>query len=116
MGVDSISVVYGPTTVVAGTKVSIVGTTNTSLAGKTAYILKLNDGAPVILAKGQSVDSAGLIKTWAQLQRTGVLQLVVPASTTALTGAAPNSVGTWPWDPNTPLLAKSAEFTITVTK
>ena len=74
------------------------------------------DGAPVILAKGQSVDSAGLIKTWAQLQRTGVLQLVVPASTTALTGAAPNSVGTWPWDPNTPLLAKSAEFTITVTK
>ena len=114
VGIDSITVVYGPTSVPADTKVLIVGTTDKSLAGKPAYILKLNDGGPRILATGSSVNAAGEIKTYAQLLRTGVLQLVVPKTPLPL-GAA-DSVGTYPWDPNTPILAKSAEFTITVTK
>jgi hypothetical protein len=114
VGIDSISVVYGPTTVPADTKVLIVGTTVTSLSGKPAYIIKLNDGAPRVIATGSSVNAKGEIKTYAQLLRTGVLQLVVPR--TPLTLGAADSPGSYPWDPNTPVLAKSAEFTITVTK
>lgn len=114
VGIDGIAVVYGPTTVPADTKVLIVGTTVASLAGKPAYIIKLNDGSPRVIATGSSVNAKGEIKTYAQLLRTGVLQLVVPR--TPLTLGAADSVGSYPWDPNTPVLAKSAEFTITVTK
>lgn len=114
VGIDGITVVYGPTSVPAGTKVLIVGTTNVSLAGKPAYILKLNDGGPRLLATGSSVNSRGEIRTYAELLRTGVLQLVVPR--TPVTLGTADGVGTYPWDPSTPLLAKSGEFTITVTK
>jgi hypothetical protein len=113
VGVDPITVVYGPTSVPAGTKVLIVGTTNKALAGKPAYILKLNDGGPRLLATGSNVSANGEIKTYAQLQRTGVLQLVVPK--TALTLPSADSVGTYPWDASTPILAQSNQFTITVT-
>jgi hypothetical protein len=114
VGIDGVTVAYGPTTVPAGTKVLIVGTTNTALAGKPAYILKLNDGGPRLLAAGSSVNANGEIRSYAQLLRTGVLQIVVPRTPLGL-GAA-DSLGTYPWDPNTPLMAQSGQFTITVTK
>ena len=114
VGVDSITVVYNPTTAPADTKVVIVGTTNNALAGKPAYILKLNDGGPRLLATGSSVNANGEISSYVQLLRTGVLQIVVPK--TPLTLGAADSVGTYPWDPNTPLLAQSGQFTVTITK
>lgn len=113
-GIESITVVYGPTSVPADTKVLIVGTTVKALVGKPVYIIKLNDGGPRLLATGSSLNAEGVVRTYAQLLRTGVLQLVVPKTPLVL-GAA-DSVGTYPWDPNTPILAKSGELTITVTK
>ena len=74
----------------------------------------LDDGGPRLLATGSSVNSRGEIRTYAELLRTGVLQLVVPR--TPVTLGTADGVGTYPWDPSTPLLAKSGEFTITVTK
>jgi len=110
-GVAGVSVVYSPTTASRGQKISIVATTDASLAGKPLYILIVNHGAPRVISTGSVVGSAGLAKTYAVLQRTGVLKLVIPK--TPLAGS-PDSVGTYPFDPATPLLAESAEFTVTV--
>jgi hypothetical protein len=110
-GVAGVTVIYTPTTAARGQKISIVATTDASLAGKPLYILIVNHGAPRVISTGSAVGSSGLAKTYAVLQRTGVLKLVIPA--TPLAGS-PDSVGTYPFDPATPLLAESAEFTVTV--
>jgi len=110
-GVQGVSVVYTPTTAAKGQKVSILATTDASLAGKPVYIVKMNDGAPRVISTGSVVGSAGLAKTYAVLQRTGVLKLVIPAK--PLTGK-PDAVGSYPLDPSATLLAQSAEFTVTI--
>jgi len=110
-GRTGVTVIYTPTTAAKGQKVSILATTDASLAGKPLYIVKMNDGAPRVISTGSVVGSAGLAKTYAVLQRTGVLTLVIPAK--PLTGK-PDSVGSYPLDPTATLLAQSAEFTVTV--
>ena len=99
-----ITVSYAPTTAAKSQKVAIVATTDASLAGKTVYIVKTNDGAPKVLGTGSVIGSKGVAKTYAQLLRTGVLELVVPVS----------PLTTGPFDPATPLLAQSAPFTVTI--
>ena len=110
-GVAGVTVIYTPTTAARGQKISIVATTDASLAGKPLYILIVNHGAPRVISTGSAVGSAGLAKTYAVLQRTGVLKLVIPAAPLA---GSPDSVGTYPFDPATRLLAESAEFTVTI--
>jgi hypothetical protein len=99
-----ITVSYAPTSAAQDQRVEIVGTTDPSLAGKAVWIVKTNDGAPKVLGTGSSVNAKGVAKTYAQLLRTGVLKLVVPAG--LLTAG--------PYDPATPVLAESAPFTITI--
>lgn len=111
MGIEGITVVYSPTTAAVMQQISIIGTTNPSLAGKPVYIVKLNDGAPRVLSTGSVLNKQGVAKTFAQLGRTGVLELVVPAQ--QLTGT-PDSLGSFPFDPSTPLLARSGQFTVTI--
>lgn len=111
VGIEGITVVYAPTTAAVMQQVAITATTSTSLAGKPVYIVKLNDGAPRVISTGSVLDARGVAKTFAQLGRTGVLQLVVPAS--QLQGT-PDALGSFPFDPSTPLLARSGEFTVTV--
>jgi hypothetical protein len=97
-------VAYSPVVAAASQQVTITAGTNRSLAGKTAYIVKWNDGAPRVLGTGTVVGGSGVAKTYVQLLRTGVLQVVVPQS--------PLVAG--PFDPTTPLLAQSARFTVTI--
>ncbi len=111
VGIEGITVVYSPTTAAVMQQISIIGTTNPSLAGKPVYIVKLNDGAPRVLSTGSVLNKQGVAKTFAQLGRTGVLELVVPAQ--QLTGT-PDSLGSFPFDPSTPLLARSGQFTVTI--
>jgi hypothetical protein len=99
-----ITVAYSPVIASSGQQVSIAASTTRSLAGKTAYIVKWNDGAPRVLGTGTVVSAAGVARTHAQLLRTGVLQVVVPAS--ALVAG--------PFAPTTPLLGQSARFTVTI--
>jgi hypothetical protein len=109
--VKGVTVVYTPTTATKGARISILGTTDASLAGKPVYIVKLNDGAPRVISTGSVVGSAGLAKTFAMLQRTGVLKLVIPAVPFT---AKPDATGSYPFDPRTALLAESGEFTVTI--
>ena len=95
---------YSPVVAAASQQVTITSGTNRSLAGKTAYIVKWNDGAPRVLGTGTVVGGSGVAKTYVQLLRTGVLQVVVPQS--------PLVAG--PFDPTTTLLAQSARFTVTI--
>ena len=110
VGVDGITVVYAPTTAALMQPVSITGTTNAALAGKPVYIVKLNDGAPRVISTGSIINAQGIAKTYAQLGRTGVLQLIVPAQ--QLTGT-PDSLGSFPLDPSATILARSGDFTVT---
>ena len=102
--VAGITVGYSPVVASPSQQVSIVASTNRSLAGRTAYIVKWNDGAPRVLGTGAVLSRTGTAKTYAQLQRTGVLQLVVPSS----------ALASGPFDPTTPLLAQSSRFTVTI--
>ena len=111
VGVEGITVVYAPTTAAVMQQVSITGTTNASLAGKPVYIVKLNDGAPRVISTGSILNAQGVAKTYAQLGRTGVLELIVPAQ--QLTGT-PDALGSFPLDPNARILARSGQFTVTV--
>lgn len=111
VGIDGITVVYSPTSAAVMQQISIVGTTSASLAGKPVYIVKLNDGAPRVISTGSTINAQGVAKTFAQLGRTGVLQLIVPAQ--QLQGTA-DSVGSFPLDPDAQILAKSGEFTVTI--
>jgi len=97
-------VAYSPVVAAASQQVTITSGTNRSLAGKTAYIVKWNDGAPRVLGTGTVIGASGVAKTYVQLLRTGVLQVVVPQS--------PLVAG--PFDPTTTLLAQSARFTVTI--
>jgi len=99
-----IGVMYSPTTVKAWELINIVGTTDPSLAGKRAYILKINHGVTSVLDTGSPINSAGIIRTWAKLGRDGELRLIVPAVPVI---AGPLPVGT-------PLLAQSGVFTVKV--
>ena len=103
-GVLGMTVVYSPTTASAGEQVSITASTDRSLAGRTAYVIKLNDGAPRVLGTGTALSAAGIVRTHVVLLRTGILEVVVPRS--------PLVAG--PFDPTTPLLAASARFTVTI--
>jgi hypothetical protein len=98
------TVVYSPTTASAGQLVSITASTDRSLAGRTAYVIKLNDGAPRVLGTGTALNASGIVRTHVVLLRTGILEVVVPRS--------PLAAG--PFDPTTPLLAASARFTVTI--
>lgn len=111
VGIDGIIVVYAPTTAAPMQQVSITATTSAALAGKPVYIVKLNDGAPRVISTGSILNAQGVAKTYAQLGRTGVLELVVPAQ--QLTGA-PDALGSFPLDPSARILARSGEFTVTV--
>jgi hypothetical protein len=110
-GVAGVTVIYSPTTASRGQKISILATTDANLAGKSVYILIVNHGAPRVISTGSVVGNGGLAKTYAVLQRTGVLKLVIPAAPFA---GSPDSVGTYPLDPKARLVAESAEFTVTV--
>lgn len=103
-GVLGMTVVYSPTTASAGQQVSITASTDRSLAGRTAYVIKLNDGAPRVLGTGTALSASGVVRTHVVLLRTGILEVVVPRS--------PLAAG--PFDPTTPLLAASARFTVTI--
>ena len=111
VGIEGITVVYAPTTAAKMQQVTIVATTSAALAGKPLYIVKLNDGVPTVISTGSTINAQGVAKTFAQLGRTGVLELVVPA--TQLTGTA-DSLGSFPLDPNARLLARSGQFTVTI--
>lgn len=111
VGIEGITVVYAPTTAAVMQQVSIVATTSAALAGKPVYIVKLNDGAPRVISTGSTLDAKGVARTFAQLGRTGVLELVVPAQ--ELQGV-PDAAGSFPFDPSTALLARSGQFTVTV--
>jgi hypothetical protein len=102
--VAGITVAYSPVVASPSQRVSIVASTSRSLAGKTAYIVKWNDGGPRVLGTGAVLSRTGTAKTYAQLLRTGILQIVVPSS--GLTAG--------PFDPTTPLLAQSSRFTVTI--
>ncbi len=99
-----IAVAYAPVVATAGQQVSITASTNRSVAGRTAYVIKWNDGAPRVLGTGTVISGSGVTRTYVQLLRTGVLQVVVPQST--LPAGA--------FDPATPLLGQSARFTVTI--
>ena len=58
-----------------------------------------------------AINAQGIAKTYAQLGRTGVLQLIVPAQ--QLTGTS-DSLGSFPLDPSAKILARSGEFTVTI--
>jgi hypothetical protein len=96
-------VAYTPTSATANQKVAIVATTSASLAGRTVYIVRTGT-SPRVLGTGAGINASGVARTYAQLLRTGTLQLVVPKS--------PLAAG--PYDPNTPLLARSGLFTVTI--
>jgi len=102
--VAGITVAYSPVVASASQQVSILASTSRSLAGRTAYIVKWNDGGPRVLGTGAVLSRTGTAKTYAQLLRTGILQIVVPSS--ALTAGS--------FDPTTPLLAQSSRFTVTI--
>ena len=95
---------YSPVVAAASQQVTITAGTNRSLAGRTAYIVKWNDGAPRVLGTGTVIGATGVARTYVQLLRTGVLQVVVPQS--------PLPAGAF--DPATPLLGQSARFTVTI--
>jgi hypothetical protein len=99
-----IGVAWSPTTVQPWEKISIVGQTDASLAGKKAYILKINNGVTNVIDTGSPVSANGSIRTWAKLGRDGELRLIVP---TVPVTAGPLPLGT-------PLLAQSSTFTVKV--
>lgn len=102
--VAGITVAYSPLVAAASQQVTITAGMNRSLAGKTAYIVKWNDGAPRVLGTGTVIGSSGVARTYVQLLRTGILQVVVP----------PSPLVAGPFDTTTPLLAQSARFTVTI--
>ena len=102
--VAGITVAYSPVIAAASQQVTVTAGTSRALAGSTAYIVKWNDGAPRVLGTGTVIGSGGVARTYVQLLRTGVLQVVVPQS--------PLVAG--PFDPTTPLRAQSARFTVTI--
>ena len=57
-----------------------------------------------MLGTGTAIAASGVARTYVQLLRTGVLEVVVPSS--------PLVAG--PFDPAAPLLARSAPFTVTI--
>jgi hypothetical protein len=99
-----IGVEYSPTSVQPWERINIVGHTDASLAGKRAYILKINHGVTDVIDTGSPITSNGTIRTWAKLGRDGELRLIVPA--------VPVTAGPLPL--GTPLLAESSTFTVTV--
>ena len=99
-----IGVVYSPTTAAAWEQINIVGATDRSLAGKRAYIVRVNGGMQTVLDTGAPVNASGSIRTWAKLGRNGDLQLIVPAGALA---AGPIPAGTV-------LLAQSGVFSVTI--
>jgi hypothetical protein len=99
-----IGVVYSPTSAKAWEQINIVGQTDASLAGKKAYILKINNGLTNVIDTGSPISAKGTFRTWAKLGRTGELRLIVPA--------VPVTAGPLPY--GTPLLAQSGTFTVTI--